>query len=132
MFDDRLAIPDVEFDKAERLRAEKEMLGLYVSDHPLMGVEPALRRLVECSIAELARARRRRDAHGRGRRHRVSSASTRSAATSWPRSCSKTSRAAIEVMVFPKTMLHVRRAARADAIVDGARAASTVATTRRS
>ena len=36
VFDDRLAIPDVEFDKAERLRAEKDMLGLYVSDHPLM------------------------------------------------------------------------------------------------
>ena len=53
MFDDRLAIPDVEFDKAERLRAEKDMLGLYVSDHPLMGVEAALRRLVECSIADL-------------------------------------------------------------------------------
>ena len=33
---------------------EKEMLGLYVSDHPLMGAERALRRHVECSIAELA------------------------------------------------------------------------------
>ena len=39
VFDDRLPIPDVEFDKSERLRAEKEMLGLYVSDHPLMGAE---------------------------------------------------------------------------------------------
>ena len=29
------------------------VLGLYVSDHPLMGVEHALRRLVECSIADL-------------------------------------------------------------------------------
>ena len=54
MFDDRLAIPDLEFDKTERLRAEKEMLGLYVSDHPLMGAERALRRYVECSIADLA------------------------------------------------------------------------------
>ena len=45
VFDDRLAIPDLEFDKSERLRAEKEMLGLYVSDHPLMGAERALRRL---------------------------------------------------------------------------------------
>jgi DNA polymerase-3 subunit alpha len=54
VFDDRLTIPDTEFDKTERLRAEKDMLGLYVSDHPLMGVEHALRRLVECSIAELS------------------------------------------------------------------------------
>jgi DNA polymerase-3 subunit alpha len=30
------------------------MLGLYVSDHPLMGIETALRRKVECSIADLA------------------------------------------------------------------------------
>ena len=32
-----LAIPDQEFSKHERLRFEKEMLGLYVSDHPLLG-----------------------------------------------------------------------------------------------
>ena len=54
VFDDRLEIPDLEFDKTERLRLEKEMLGLYVSDHPLMGAERALRRYVECSIADLA------------------------------------------------------------------------------
>jgi DNA polymerase-3 subunit alpha len=28
------------------------MLGLYVSDHPLLGVEAALRRKVDCSVAE--------------------------------------------------------------------------------
>src|SRR5262249_24577085 len=54
VFDDRLPIPDVEFAKSERLRAEKEMLGLYVSDHPLMGAERALRRHVECTITDLA------------------------------------------------------------------------------
>jgi DNA polymerase-3 subunit alpha len=52
-FDERVAIPDVEFDKVQRLRFEKEMLGLYVSDHPLMGVETALRRRVDASIADL-------------------------------------------------------------------------------
>ena len=53
-FDDtRVPIPDLEFDKADKLAAEKEMLGLYVSDHPLMGVEAALRRLTECTIAEM-------------------------------------------------------------------------------
>ena len=52
-FDERITIPDVEFDKGQRLRFEKEMLGLYVSDHPLMGVETALRRRVECSIGDL-------------------------------------------------------------------------------
>jgi DNA polymerase-3 subunit alpha len=32
------------------------MLGLYVSDHPLMGFEAALRRSTECTIAELHEA----------------------------------------------------------------------------
>ena len=53
-FDERIAIPDIEFDKAARLRFEKEMLGLYVSDHPLMGVEWALRRKTDATIAELS------------------------------------------------------------------------------
>jgi DNA polymerase III subunit alpha len=35
-FDHRVEVPDVEFGKAERLREEKEMLGLYVSEHPMM------------------------------------------------------------------------------------------------
>jgi DNA polymerase-3 subunit alpha len=53
-FDERVEIPDLEFEKAHRLKAEKEMLGLYISDHPLLGVEAALRRKVDCSVAEAA------------------------------------------------------------------------------
>jgi DNA polymerase III subunit alpha len=53
-FDERLAVPDIEFEKTDKLRHEKEMLGLYVSDHPLFGVEAALRRKVEHSMGELA------------------------------------------------------------------------------
>ena len=49
----RVTLPDLEFSKSERLAHEKEMLGLYVSDHPLLGVESALRRLSEGSIREL-------------------------------------------------------------------------------
>jgi len=49
----RLPIPDIEFDKKQRLAFEKEMLGLYVSDHPLMGAEASLRRRTECAISEL-------------------------------------------------------------------------------
>ncbi|MDQ6784556.1 MAG: hypothetical protein M3063_14185 [Actinomycetota bacterium] len=53
-FDDaRLPVPDREFDKSQRLAFEKEMLGLYVSDHPLLGVEAALARHTDLSIAEL-------------------------------------------------------------------------------
>ena len=53
-FDERIAIPDSDFAKPERLKFEKEMLGLYVSDHPLLGVEAALRRKVDCTVAEAA------------------------------------------------------------------------------
>ncbi len=52
--DDNVAtIPDIEYDKSERLTIEKEMLGLYVSDHPLLGVEHGLARLTDGTISEL-------------------------------------------------------------------------------
>jgi len=49
---DRVDIPDVEFDKMQRLAYEKEMLGLYVSDHPLMGAQAALARHIESTLTE--------------------------------------------------------------------------------
>ena len=49
----RKPIPDVEFDKTERLAFEKEMLGLYVSDHPLLGFETALRLRTDATVREL-------------------------------------------------------------------------------
>jgi DNA polymerase-3 subunit alpha len=53
-FDDvRTPVPELEFEKSERLALEKEMLGLYVSDHPLLGLERALRRHADCSLREL-------------------------------------------------------------------------------
>jgi len=52
-FDERIDIPELSFDKTEQLRYEKEMLGLYVSDHPLFGVEAALRRKVDQSVIDL-------------------------------------------------------------------------------
>jgi DNA polymerase-3 subunit alpha len=54
VFDDaRVSIPDQEFDKTLRMAFEKEMLGLYLSDHPLKGVEAALARHVDTTIGEL-------------------------------------------------------------------------------
>ena len=48
-----IAIPDTEFEKTQRLKFEKEMLGLYVSDHPLRGLEGALARHVEITLGDL-------------------------------------------------------------------------------
>src|SRR5271166_6054689 len=49
----RVPIPDSEFDKSQRLAFEKEMLGLYVSDHPLLGLEQALARHTDCPLSEM-------------------------------------------------------------------------------
>jgi DNA polymerase-3 subunit alpha len=57
VFEERVAIPDDEYGKDQRLLFEKEMLGLYVSDHPLLGAQRSLRSKVECSIAELRETR---------------------------------------------------------------------------
>jgi DNA polymerase-3 subunit alpha len=116
VFDDRTAIPDLDFDKSERLRLEKEMLGLYVSDHPLMGAERAIRRLVECTIADCAD---------------LEDGSMRTVAgvvTALQRKYTKRGdlmatfvledlAASIEVMVFPKTMLNFGELLANDVIV---------------
>jgi DNA polymerase-3 subunit alpha len=48
-----IEIPDGEWDKATLLTFEREMLGLYVSDHPLLGVEHILRSNTDMSISAL-------------------------------------------------------------------------------
>ncbi|MCB1257802.1 MAG: DNA polymerase III subunit alpha, partial [Microthrixaceae bacterium] len=53
-FNERVTIPVEDFDKKLRLTFEKEMLGLYVSDHPLFGVEAALAKKTDGNLADLA------------------------------------------------------------------------------
>jgi len=52
-YSERIEIPQINYEKSEQLKIEREMLGLYVSDHPLRGVEGQLRRKVECSLIDL-------------------------------------------------------------------------------
>ena len=112
----RRSIEPIEFDKKVRLGFEKEMLGLYVSDHPLMGAEASLRRRTECSIAEL---------------EGVDDGSMRvvgGLVTSLQRKWTKKGdlmavfvledlQASIEVMVFPKTMQQYGHLLTDDAVV---------------
>jgi DNA polymerase-3 subunit alpha len=99
-----ITIPTDAFDKMTRLTYEKEMLGLYVSDHPLMGVEHQVRRKADCTIGELREA-------GSGEMRTVGGV-----VTGLQRKYTKKGElmaifvledleAAIEVMVFPKTMV---------------------------
>ena len=48
-----VGIPEHAWDKKIRLGFEKEMLGLYVSDHPLLGIGAALSTMTTASIASL-------------------------------------------------------------------------------
>ncbi len=103
----KVAIPEAEFDKAQRLAFEKEMLGLYVSDHPLMGFEQALSRHTDCTLSEL------REEDPTGERSAVRSIG--GVVTDLRRTYTKKGdlmarfvledlQAAMEVFVFPKTM----------------------------
>ena len=49
-----LDIPNTEWEKMMLLGYEREMLGLYVSDHPLLGVEHILRSVADFSISQLS------------------------------------------------------------------------------
>jgi DNA polymerase III subunit alpha len=46
-------VPDGEWDKPTLLGFEREMLGLYVSDHPLLGLEHVLAAETDCSVVQL-------------------------------------------------------------------------------
>ena len=49
-----MAIPDIaEWDKQALLAHERDMLGLYVSDHPLTGLEHILAREADCTIGQV-------------------------------------------------------------------------------
>jgi DNA polymerase-3 subunit alpha len=114
--DERVPVPDIEFPSPERLAHEKEMLGLYVSSHPLFGVETALRRHADCTIAEL---RELRDGEMRW---------VGGVVTSLVRKYTKRGdlmatftledlQSAIDVFVFPRTMLDCGALLSDDAVV---------------
>jgi hypothetical protein len=115
-FDERVAIPDLEMEKAQLLAFEKEMLGLYVSDHPLLGAEWSLRRRTDCTIADLAE------------RQEGDMVTVGGVVTALSRKYTRRGdlmavftledlQSAIEVMVFPKAMIDHGHKLRDDAIV---------------
>ncbi len=53
VFDGLDPVPDREWDKRTLLAFEREMLGLYVSDHPLLGLEHVLHQHADTSIVSL-------------------------------------------------------------------------------
>jgi DNA-directed DNA polymerase III PolC len=115
-FDERIKVPDVEFDKKQRLTFEKEMLGLYVSDHPLLGAEQALKRKVDCTLAELVEV-------DEGAQRTVGGVIT-ALQRKWTKKGDLMAvftledlQGTVEVMVFPKTMAQIGHLLADDAVV---------------
>jgi DNA polymerase III subunit alpha len=54
-------VPQTEWDKGTLLSFEREMLGLYVSDHPLLGIEHVLDRHADTPISALTQDESRHD-----------------------------------------------------------------------
>jgi DNA polymerase-3 subunit alpha len=113
---ERTAVPDVEFSKRDRLAFEKEMLGLYVSDHPLLGAEAALARRADATIDELAEVED-------GALKAVGGVVT-NLQRKWTRKGDLMAvftledlRSAVEVMVFPRTMTEHGHKLADDAVV---------------
>ncbi len=52
--DEARVVADVEFDRDDLLRQEKEMLGQYVTDHPLLAVKDQLARAISMEMVELS------------------------------------------------------------------------------
>ncbi len=61
----QVSVPTLaEWDKQTLLGYEREMLGLYVSDHPLLGLEHVLAAVSDCSIGSLLADEERADGSG--------------------------------------------------------------------
>ncbi|CAB4559000.1 unannotated protein [freshwater metagenome] len=117
-FDERVVIPVNDFDKKQRLVFEKEMLGMYVSDHPLLGAETALRKKTDCTIPELFEA----DVED-GTRRTVGGVIS-SLQRKWTKKGDLMAvftledlQGAVEVMVFPRTMTEIGHLLAEDAVV---------------
>jgi DNA polymerase III subunit alpha len=129
VFDDsRVAVPDQEFDKHTKLAFEKEMLGLYVSDHPLAGAEPALKRHTDCTIIDLREGGGGESGASSGDRWAGADRWVGGVVTNLARKYTKRGElmatfvledleASIEVFVFPRTMTEVGHLLADDAVV---------------
>jgi DNA polymerase-3 subunit alpha len=111
-------VPDGEWDKSVLLNFEREMLGLYVSDHPLLGVEHILKSSSEVSIADL-----QTDAVKEGERVVVAgilSAVTRRMTKDgkpWAQVVLEDLEGSVEVLFFPQSYAQVGLQIAEDAIV---------------
>jgi DNA polymerase III subunit alpha len=114
-----LSIPPEEWDKSMLLAAEREMLGLYVSDHPLLGVEHVLVGAADCSISELMADDARPDGQVVTAAGLISGIQRKvtKQGSPWAIATLEDLAGAIDVMVFPQTYQQVSMQLVEDAVV---------------
>ena len=122
-------VPDGEWEKSVLLGFEREMLGLYVSDHPLLGVEHILAAATDCSVAQLvgsaAEDTERTAKGGRGDMQTVSVGGILSGVqrkvtkqgNPWAAATLEDLEGAIEVLFFPATYQQCALVLAEDAVV---------------
>ncbi len=111
-------VPDGEWDKKVLLQFEREMLGLYVSDHPLFGLEHILSGAADVTVAAA-------QAEGSGEPQTLTLAGILSsvnrrvtkAGAPWAQAVLEDLEGSIEVMFFPATYAQVALNIAEDAIV---------------
>ncbi|TMR96647.1 DNA polymerase III subunit alpha [Nonomuraea basaltis] len=113
-----VTVPDMEWDKKTKLDFEREMLGLYVSDHPLAGAERLLARNRDTTIADLLESGRddRGDVSVSGLITKVDRRVNK-AGNTWAIITVEDMDAAIECLFFPKSYVLYAESLREDIVV---------------
>jgi DNA polymerase-3 subunit alpha len=110
-------VPEGEWDKKVLLQFEREMLGLYVSDHPLFGLEHVLANAADETIATaLAESEEPRPVTLAGILSSVNRRVTKAGAP-WASAVLEDLEGSIEVMFFPQTYASVALTIAEDAVV---------------
>ncbi|WP_127128280.1 DNA polymerase III subunit alpha [Georgenia sp. SYP-B2076] len=113
-------IPDLpEWDKKQKLTFERQMLGLYVSDHPLAGLEHVLQRAADTQISTLLEDDSRPDGssvHVAGLITSLQRKMTKNG-NPWAIATVEDMAGSIEVLFFPQTFATVSTALAEDTIV---------------
>lgn len=115
------ALPPVgtdEWDKRELLASERAMLGLYVSDHPLFGLEHVLTASADCPIATFLTDEHRQDGSTitiAGMITTVTRKMTKQG-NAWAIATVEDLEGSVEVLFFPKTYAEVMHELREDLV----------------
>ncbi|MFI6705399.1 DNA polymerase III subunit alpha [Nonomuraea sp. NPDC050478] len=113
-----VTVPDTEWDRKTKLDFEREMLGLYVSDHPLAGAERLLAKGRDTTIADLLESGRddRGDVTVSGLITKVDKRVNK-AGNLWAIATVEDMDAAVECLFFPKSYVLYAEALREDIVV---------------